>query len=336
MGGEAPWLFPPRPLPPHELKCPACGGDVAFLAAVYAPADDVNEGAFHRDVVVCVCVSRTCHEANTPRRALCVRMQLPRTNKWYAEDGSAPVRRPTFEAPATGTLLAPPLCHAVGVVVGGGEDEASKTDGDVDEENDEEDEEVETKHAPAASALLEKPITTSGSCEVCRAPSTTRCSQCHRAFYCSVEHQRTHWKEGGHREACTALANRGGESTRMMREAGLLPESRVVEAHDPAFARFERIVRKAPKQVVRYHRWPPAASTEAGAVWPSSASRDAPPACESCGAPRSFEMQIMPQTLAHLPLDTAVDFTTIAVFTCTKSCGSSADGVWREEWAWVQ
>ena len=66
-----------------------------------------------------------------------------------------------------------------------------------------------------------------------------------------------------------------------------------------------------------------------------------PPPCERCGAKRGFEMQVMPQLLHFLKVEDrnrkpqeALDFGTIAVYTCTASCGQG--GGYVPEYAWVQ
>ncbi|RYG51115.1 hypothetical protein EON66_11130, partial [archaeon] len=89
-------------------------------------------------------------------------------------------------------------------------------------------------------------------------------------------------------------------------------------------------------------------------------------ACERCGAPRKFEVQLLPQLLNFIQPATKslapdaraidIDYGTIAVFTCSRSCTLGSDGeyaalcsssssgseattskVWyAEEVAWVQ
>jgi hypothetical protein len=72
------------------------------------------------------------------------------------------------------------------------------------------------------------------------------------------------------------------------------------------------------------------------------------PQCHTCGAPRRFEFQVLPQLLSALGVDAtlsspdssgaALDFGTIAVYTCTASCsaGGAGGAPYTEEWAWVQ
>lgn len=63
----------------------------------------------------------------------------------------------------------------------------------------------------------------------------------------------------------------------------------------------------------------------------------APSGCQHCGAPRVFELQLMPPLVYLLRTSSGVDveFGTVLVYTCSKSCwqvGSSA----REEYVYVQ
>ena len=47
-------------------------------------------------------------------------------------------------------------------------------------------------------------------CAVCgvEAPGMSRCAGCREVHYCSREHQKQHWKAGGHREACCGVCTR--------------------------------------------------------------------------------------------------------------------------------
>jgi hypothetical protein len=57
--------------------------------------------------------------------------------------------------------------------------------------------------APTAAAVL-TPTDTAVVCSQCgKCSAPHQCSQCKVAKYCSRECQRTHWKKGGHKKACT-------------------------------------------------------------------------------------------------------------------------------------
>ena len=83
-----------------------------------------------------------------------------------------------------------------------------------------------------------------------------------------------------------------------------------------------RLRRSGPTQVVRYSR-----DACAAPLWPSvthapeHTARTVPP-CPRCGAPRTFEFQILPQIINHLKVDSelhsAADFGSAAVYTCSK------------------
>lgn len=167
---------------------------------------------------------------------------------------------------------------------------------------------------------------------------------------------------------------------------------------DPNLRYFQRRVACEPAQCIRYCLWPPLepASTESKGVaeneihngdcgeadeddedasdveteplgaplWISSVNKlDGPiPPCENCGAPRLFEIQIMPQILSYVlqGLKATVsatgpagvegvdlDFGTLAIYTCSKSCtekakidgtlsGESENSPYLEEILWVQ
>ena len=80
-------------------------------------------------------------------------------------------------------------------------------------------------------------------------------------------------------------------------------------------------------------------------LWWSSSHRplatDIPP-CARCGAARVFELQVMPQTLHYvLPEGGAgaaagMDFGTLCVYTCPKSCALDEGARCVEEVVWVQ
>ena len=95
------------------------------------------------------------------------------------------------------------------------------------------------------------------------------------------------------------------------------------------------------------------------AVWVATAGqpargglRDDISPCAHCGAPRAFEFQVMPQLLHYLRVDAdaqmpggrpgeavrlaAMDWGTLAAYTCTKSCdvpevGYVEEVLWRQE-----
>eukprot|EP00936_MAST-01D_sp_MAST-1D-sp1_P001143 g1143.t1 len=151
---------------------------------------------------------------------------------------------------------------------------------------------------------------------------------------------------------------------------------------DPVTLGFMQRIAVEPSQCVRYGRWGEGGTRP---LWVASGCRptaaDVPP-CDRCGAERRFELQLMPQILHYAgnavchpchPTATAtdesgavagaasttagagdidksmgIDFGTIAIYTCTNSCGGQRlvdgsqcegdieNGAYAEEFVWVQ
>ncbi|KAJ7994410.1 hypothetical protein DPEC_G00248990 [Dallia pectoralis] len=108
---------------------------------------------------------------------------------------------------------------------------------------------------------------------------------------------------------------------------------------DAAFSRFMKRIAACPEQVLRYS-WNGS---------PLFLSR--PPAdlaqivtgCSRCGGTRVFEFQLMPALVSLLQrtdpgagLETALEFGTVMVFTCTNSCWSSGSTSPVEEFVYIQ
>jgi pre-rRNA-processing protein TSR4 len=66
------------------------------------------------------------------------------------------------------------------------------------------------------------------------------------------------------------------------------------------------------------------------------------PRCDSCGAQRVFELQLVPGLIYQLEKDEAIDFDdgmewgTIIVATCANNCGEAGAISFKEEWLGVQ
>jgi pre-rRNA-processing protein TSR4 len=75
---------------------------------------------------------------------------------------------------------------------------------------------------------------------------------------------------------------------------------------------------------------------------PAGAAAPLPPPCARCGGARRYEMQLMPQLLHYLHVEARdpdpLDWATVAVYTCARSCGGGGGGGggYVEEFAWVQ
>ncbi|CDF32839.1 programmed cell death protein 2 [Chondrus crispus] len=113
-------------------------------------------------------------------------------------------------------------------------------------------------------------------------------------------------------------------------------------ANDASTSHFQRVVGYASSQVVRYE-W------DGLALWAARGGRCGEAgACQRCGAPRVFEMQVMPQLAWYVRHDDAratieavaerlrdgMEWATIAVYSCSRSC--PLGDVYAREMAWAQ
>lgn len=100
---------------------------------------------------------------------------------------------------------------------------------------------------------------------------------------------------------------------------------------DKVFNRFRKRVAYVPEQIIRYDRG-------GEPLWVSPdripSSDDIPP-CPRCKSHRIFEFQVMPQLLNHLgaeSIEGALDWGTIAVYTCSEDCkGDQVELVWQQD-----
>jgi len=98
---------------------------------------------------------------------------------------------------------------------------------------------------------------------------------------------------------------------------------------DSWFLKFQHRLERSPRQVVRY-------SWGGKPLWisdpPEEASNSAwPPPCSRCGAPRIFELQLLPTLLCEvrrrcpeLVGDSDIEWGTVLVYTCSGDCCSDA------------
>eukprot|EP00850_Spirogloea_muscicola_P007261 SM000036S13305 [mRNA] locus=s36:562368:565417:+ [translate_table: standard] len=91
---------------------------------------------------------------------------------------------------------------------------------------------------------------------------------------------------------------------------------------DRVYLKFKKRVDRSPEQCLRY-------AFRGEPVWPGAQAVPPPPSCPSCGAPRVFELQLMPPLVYFLEeamLTTEAigpkswNWSTLAVFTCSQSC----------------
>mmetsp|Transcript_41592 Transcript_41592/g.114630 ORF Transcript_41592/g.114630 Transcript_41592/m.114630 type:complete len:333 (-) Transcript_41592:258-1256(-) len=124
-----------------------------------------------------------------------------------------------------------------------------------------------------------------------------------------------------------ASAGGGGDAAEGARDGAVHSPEVDVEScsGDEWFMKFQRRLERSPAQVVRY-------SWGASPLWisdpPEEVENNAwPPPCGLCGAPRVFEMQLMPTLLYELRRrcpeqvgDADIEWGTVLVYTCAGDC----------------
>ncbi|XP_064015972.1 programmed cell death protein 2-like [Pogoniulus pusillus] len=111
-------------------------------------------------------------------------------------------------------------------------------------------------------------------------------------------------------------------------------EKSEVKGRDHTFHKFMKRVSVCPEQILRYSRGGqplfitcPPANIDRGI-----------PACSSCGGSRVFEFQLMPALVSMLQSDSdlSVEFGTVLVYTCERSCWPANCHTPLEEFVFVQ
>ncbi|XP_073527584.1 programmed cell death protein 2 isoform X4 [Phyllobates terribilis] len=117
-----------------------------------------------------------------------------------------------------------------------------------------------------------------------------------------------------------------------LNEDELLAMAKHESEEDKAFRRFKKRISIEPEQVLRY-------SKGGEPLWISFQNVPAENDiinCD-CGAKRVFELQVMPQLLNHLKVDSlqqSIDWGVLAVYTCSANCNAETHYV--EEFLWKQ
>eukprot|EP00871_Galdieria_phlegrea_P005856 jgi/Galph1/758/GphlegSOOS_G5505.1 len=323
VGGRPAWLEPKNL--PTNLLCGSCAHKLEYLLQIYAPLEEDEVGheeAFHRTLFVFYCINPLCsHESNFCK---VFRSQLAAKNPFYSSDYTKNMER--------------------------GKQQNFR--------------EAETQI-----------------CTVCCLPASLVCGNCKRRVYCSKLCQQWDWKLGHKRYCSSNIDQQRQETTNISCFPSFLLETLeepiqvesisnnfhiqetphededlesepVCEERDAVFEHFQLRTMREPKQVLRYA--PRDSSIQP--LWYRKEKRitnseDIPP-CSVCHGPRVFEFQVMPQLLYYLQAseqsksqiryqEKSIDFGTIVVYTCQKSCslrvvGEETTSFYSEEFAVVQ
>ncbi|KAF8116537.1 hypothetical protein N665_0017s0090 [Sinapis alba] len=336
-GGVPAWLDPVNLPSGKSILCDLCEEPLQFVLQLYAPLTD-KESAFHRTLFLFMCPSMSCllrdqHEQwkrapEKPMRSVKVfRCQLPRVNQFYSSE--APKHDGTDKPLGHGA----PLCTWCGTWKGDKVCGGCKTS-----------RYCSPKHQSLHWHRAHKP-----ECQQLRAVLETSDSVDNGVSLTQVQKaaSKSLWKEfvlinEDESEYDTEMSENDEVAQPMVvskREVDDQMKSVMKDfegdADKNSWVNFQQRVDKAPEQVVRYCR-----SSEAKPLWPMASgrvSKSEVPNCKSCGGPRCFEFQVMPQLLFFFGGSNereSLDWATIVVYTCENSCESSLS--YNEEFVWVQ
>ncbi|XP_013080026.2 programmed cell death protein 2-like isoform X1 [Biomphalaria glabrata] len=326
VGGKPSWLSL-SPIPESEnLQCMKCKGMLIFLMQVYAPLQ-IRDDTFHRTIFVFICPKASCCSPDDGSNFKILRSQLSLVNSFFSSD--------------------PPN----------------------EELRDDENMDSFPNAAKLQSLCYVCGIKGNKKCSQCK--RTPYCSKEHQLFdwkaghkqTCSQESEKEDYKSAsgllfkefelvteeeeyseGDSNNSKSEEERLMEYERLMRSPQLqglegkyqaeeLEKSATAETEDDKiFLKFKRRIGSEPTQVLRYERC-------GVPLWVSSTHQPTQsdiPNC-SCGAPRIFEFQVMPQLLNYLAvdrLDASLDWGTLCIYTCKNSC--SIGNMYKEEFLWKQ
>ncbi|NXR14023.1 PDD2L protein, partial [Semnornis frantzii] len=111
-------------------------------------------------------------------------------------------------------------------------------------------------------------------------------------------------------------------------------EKSEVKGRDHTFHKFMKRVSVCPEQILRYSR----GGQPLFITCPPANIDRAIPACSNCGGSRVFEFQLMPALVSMLQSDSglSVEFGTVLVYTCERSCWPTNHQTPLEEFIFVQ
>ncbi|XP_054715923.1 programmed cell death protein 2-like [Uloborus diversus] len=322
VGGFPSWLRL-NPLPNHEdLICKACKKHFVFLMQVYAPILE-NEHSFHRTIYIFMCPNAKCNKKFSHDNFVIFRSQLPRKNEFYSFEPPEEIEKLSSSPSAEDYQ---DICEICGCFASLRCDKCSnkkycsedhkKNDWEWNHkdvcENDEKDiGKKRQKKLKNYFLLPEFELVT----EIEQLPP--------EAPEKSDEEKMKEYRQ----------FMQSAKAPKDLQDTQLDDLDSLMKKHDKTFNKFQKRIKLEPEQVLRYQR-------KGVPLWVSSenipSNSDIPPCC--CGAKRDFEFQVMPQLLNYLSLDQveeSIDWGTLLIYTCSKSCQYGTDG-YCKEFLWKQ
>ncbi|CAB3403360.1 unnamed protein product [Caenorhabditis bovis] len=335
IGGKPAWLNPKNLPNSSELLCKNCEKPLCFLIQVYANSVNDPDHSFHRSIFVFVCRNPKCSKSNDASNLAAFRCALPRDNAFYSFDGpmdpdlDGDVPDPRLPADAA------KLCETCGCAA--------------------------TKKCAKCQAVwycsrehqaLDWPThkTTCGQppCVESVEPKNPRNGFVFKEFGIDIDQEyvpsqifddlsddddEDEEEEENEEEKAARMKefkqfiekskDKHPDMTREDLEAAVAEQEK-----DLVFDKFNRLLNLNPEQIIRYKR--------NGDPLPSTCRSELPEQiepCALCGAPRRFEMQLMPHLLSLIDVDAigqSIDWASVYIYTCSASCRIPNDGYAKE------
>nr|ACO10767.1 Programmed cell death protein 2 [Caligus rogercresseyi] len=312
VGGLPPWLA--REDIPNDLECGVCEDRLVFLLQVYAPIEE-DPSAFHRSLYVFMCRKPSCHASpDTSQTFRVLRSQLPRSNPFYPFD--PPLLSSNWRQDLSQERHLQ-LCRLCGAGASNKTCSGCKEAKYCSKEHQTADWKSGSHKAECQSPSKSVPLI-SLYAPTYLLPEYELLMESGDEDSLSEEEEDSEDEEDVNVEAeivkAEALSNKNLSAEEISKALGFEMKE------DKVFDKFQRCVKNAPDQVVRYSRgFEP--------LWISSEGRpNSIPDCELCGSSRKFEFQIMPQLLGSLQLgeetlgEDSVDWGILGIYTCSVSC----------------
>ncbi|KAK4742807.1 hypothetical protein SAY87_000808 [Trapa incisa] len=339
-GGVPAWLVPDNLPSGRSCVCDICGEPLQFLLQVYAPLCD-TESTFHRTLYLFMCPSMACllkdqHgqwkqcPEEAARSVKVFRSQLPRYNAFYS---SEPPKHDGTDKPFS---CGAALCDWCGTWKGDKVCGNCKTVRYCSEKH-----QVmhwRSGHKAACQRLNILPELSNPSCRNDEIASSKIQKVASKGLWPEFEiinEDESEYDVEIFDDMSSANALVSLKNHDMDESLKSLLSSFEGDSDRRSWASFQERISKAPEQILRYCR-----NVSMKPLWPMSSgqpSRADIPRCSSCGAPRCFELQVLPQLLYYFGVKNdpeSLDWATIVVYACEASCEGSL--AYKEEFAWVQ
>ncbi|CAI2349251.1 unnamed protein product [Caenorhabditis sp. 36 PRJEB53466] len=346
IGGKPAWLNPKTLPKSSDLLCKVCQKPLCFLMQVSAnggPSDP--EHAFHRSLFLFVCRDATCSRANDAANLKAFRCQLPRSNAFYSFDGPMDADLDGDVPDPRALVDGPALCRICGCLAAKkcAKCQVARYCSQAHQVIDWPAHKLECAQAAADGMIADE-------------PRNPRNAFVFKEFGVEIDQEyvpsnlfhglsddesdeEEEEEEGGGETDETEEEKRArlrefekfceknkGKNIDMTKED--LDAATAEQKKDTDFERFNRLVALNPDQIVRYKRH----GVPLRATCQSELPETVEP-CELCGAPRRFEMQLMPHLLSLIDVDAigqSIDWASVYVYTCSASCQIADDGYARE------